>query len=132
MLFVSLEQHFIKDTFYCNLMSFVSLDQPPILQEQNITNNTEISDGTFRINICVHEDTVYLTNKDLWFFNCGDFIWKKISPLPICSFDGQSITSTPYGIVFFGGNGGNSYFSNDLWIFDKGNWDYITLSLIHI
>lgn len=129
MLFVSLEQHFIKDTFYCNLMSFVSLDQPPILQEQNITNNTEISDGTFRINICVHEDTVYLTNKDLWFFNCGDFIWKKISPLPICSFDGQSITSTPYGIVFFGGNGGNSYFSNDLWIFDKGNWDYITCEI---
>ena len=76
-----------------------------------------------KFSMCVSEDTFYLLTNELWCFS-SDFQWKQIFPLPFCIREGQSMTSTPLGVAFFGGFE-NDHFHNDLWIYHKGEWIYV-------
>ena len=78
-----------------------------------------------KCSMCVHEDSFYYLSEELWYFNSNDYKWRKIFPIPFNGREGQSMTPTPHGLVFFGGFQ-NDVFYNDLWIFYKNDWIYVT------
>ena len=72
--------------------------------------------------LCFHEGTLYLLSGGL--FRLEHNAWRQMPLVPFCAREGQSMTSTKYGIVFFGGRSG-SVFYNDLWIYNQKTWSYI-------
>ncbi|OHT16151.1 hypothetical protein TRFO_13488 [Tritrichomonas foetus] len=101
------------------------------LQEIAIpTNATIVSTSDIRPPQCFHEDSFYLCTDDLWYFNAAPPLqWTKVSQVPFNKRQGQSMTSTPFGVVFFGGQEKGFSYHNDLWIFNKGEWSYVTCDI---
>lgn len=81
---------------------------------------------------CVHQNCYYVCANELYYIDLqeGTPTWRKVSTLPFLQRNGQSMTSTPSGIVFFGGQDKNmvSYY-NDLWIYSTQNWEYVTCDI---
>ena len=72
--------------------------------------------------LCFHDGTLYLLSGGL--FRMENNSWRQMPLVPFCAREGQSMTSTKHGIVFFGGRSG-SVFYNDLWIYNQKSWSYI-------
>ncbi|KAK8888017.1 Adagio protein 3 [Tritrichomonas musculus] len=102
----------------------------PSLQEiNNYSNETLISSSDIRPPQCFHIDSFFLCTSELWYFQRSQPLqWKKESQLPFQKRQGQSMTSTPSGIVFFGGQSDLLTY-NDLWIYNKGQWSYVTCDI---
>ena len=108
------------------------LDVPPPPSEQVIVmdevegqNLDKLLPGSLAI--CLHEDTLYLSMGSLYY--ClpePPLRWRRIQPVPFFPRTGQSMTSTPHGVAFFGGKEGTGYFYNDLWVYNKKDWSYVT------
>jgi len=92
-------------------------------------------DGT--VSICLHEDILFLRYNGLFMLSSeGSFFtdsvqlnWNKIRPIPFRGRFGQSMTSTPFGLAFFGGRDENNCFYNDLWLYHQKEWFYVTCNV---
>jgi len=97
------------------------LPAPSEHQMSNPPKNIDYS-APGSISICFHMNTIYLKS-GLVYMTMPDFnSWSFLVLTPFTSRIGQSMTSTPSGLVFFGGFDGNEEYYNDLWIYSENNW----------
>ena len=74
---------------------------------------------------CIHDEKVYILSNELYNFQpAPQLMWTQVPLLPFSKREGQSVTSTPSGLAFFGGKDDNTLY-NDLWVF-MGEWTYVT------
>ena len=111
------------------------LDVPPPPRAQMINMDDVATQNIDRLlpgslAICNHGGTLYLATENIYYCPPEPTLkWRRIHPVPFQSRTGQSMTSTPHGVAFFGGKEGTGYFHNDLWVYNKKDWSYITCDI---
>ena len=106
---------------------------------REIKNIPNINEEKFigYLNICLHEDIIYLNYNGLFTLTTEGLIsnenvqlnWQEITPIPFGQRYGQTMTSTPYGLAFFGGRDNENCYFNDLWLYYNKEWTYITCNI---
>lgn len=106
------------------------LPEPTEVQIPQASFNT-VDFTPAQIAFTLFEDNVYMMNKKhFMYLSTQEMKWIEIAPLPFSERMGQSMTTTPHGIAFFGGKEGSSSFYNDLWLYNNNDWSYVTCDII--
>ncbi|OHS98190.1 hypothetical protein TRFO_09064 [Tritrichomonas foetus] len=91
-----------------------------------ISFNPDATDKKYEPIMTVHEDKIfYLSRDNLYSLDYESKDWKKEAPPPFNVEYGHSMTSTPHGLVVFGGYSGGKTLSN-IWIYNFDKWRAFT------
>jgi hypothetical protein len=108
------------------------LDPPPPTEKFEIKGGTKLRPfEPGRSTLSFHGESVFLLQEGLWSFPVPDradgrrpeISWQPVLPLPFRVREGQSMTSTPEGLAFFGGREDVTSFHSDLWVYAGGRWE---------